>query len=125
MARNNDWGIQAENIAADYLVSLGYAIMERGYRSGIAKRREVDIIAQDGLEIVFVEVKARSGNGEDPVEAVDEKKMRMMARSADFYLARLEHDFDCRFDIIAITGTPDEYTLEHLPGAFISPLFTR
>ena len=124
MAYNNEWGEQAEQIAADYLLSHGYTIRERRWRSGQSRRREIDIIAQQGIEIVFVEVKSRSGEGEDPVEAIDEKKMRMMAKSADTYLALQEHDFSCRFDIIAITGNKDSYEIEHLPDAFISPLFS-
>lgn len=125
MGYNNEWGKEAEKIALNYLVSLGYTIRECGWRSGVSSRREIDIIAQDGLVIVFVEVKSRGNDGEDPVEAVNDKKMRMMARSADTYLAMQEHDFDSRFDIISIVGNPASHTLEHIPDAFISPLFTR
>ncbi|MBD5270576.1 MAG: YraN family protein [Muribaculaceae bacterium] len=125
MARNNDWGNEAEQIACDYLVAQGYAIRENNYRSGNGRRREVDLIAQHGKVIVFVEVKARSGNAEDPIDAVDGKKIRMMVRTADAYMQDLEDDFSHRYDIIAITGTPDSYTIEHIPDAFYSPLFTR
>ena len=125
MAQNNDWGKFAEEKAVELLVGEGYAIRERNYRSGRSNRREVDIIAQIENEIVFVEVKARSGNAEDPIEAVNDKKMRMMARTADAYMLKMEDDYNYRFDIIAVTGSFESYTVEHIPDAFYSPLFTR
>ena len=70
--RTQSFGREGERIAVDYLTEKGYRILRRNYRFG---RGEIDIIAQDGTELVFVEVKTRrtSAFGE-PEEAVTPKK---------------------------------------------------
>ncbi len=117
-----EFGKFAEQKAVDYLVSKGYAIRERNWRCG---KLEIDIIAQNGTTIVFVEVKGRSGEWDDPEDAVTVKKMRRISNAADSYLRNLEFDFFYRFDIIAIKGSQDEYELEHYEDAFIPPLTSR
>ena len=42
--------------------------------------------------------------------------------SADTYLRMQPHDYDFRFDTIAINGTPESYTVEHIPDAFLPSL---
>ena len=111
---------EAEQFATDYLITKGYAIRERNWRPHPAPY-EVDIIAQKGTEIVFVEVKARSGaDVVDAVEAVDVKKQRFLVRAADIYLRGLDYIYYYRFDIIAVTG-PDRH-LTHIEDAFMPPL---
>ena len=118
MARSQvgKWG---EEVAAKYLASQGYAIMETNWRMG---HYEVDIIAMHDRYIVFVEVKTRTSEEYDPVEAVDSRKRRRIAASADIYLRynNLPHEF--RFDIVSVSGTPEQYTLEHIPDAYFPPL---
>lgn len=113
---------EAEQTAADYLVSKGYAIRERNWRPQPA-HYEVDIIAQKGAEMVFVEVKARTSSEiPEAVEAVDIKKQKYIARAADIYLRRQEHLYYYRFDIIAVTWENDDKRVLHLPDAFMPPL---
>lgn len=119
---NSEFGKFAESVATDYLISKGYAIRERNWRCG---KLEIDIIAQLGITMVFVEVKGRSGEWEDPEEAVTRKKIRRVCNAADSYLQQLEFDFFYRFDIIAVTGTMESYTLEHYEDAFLPPLRVR
>lgn len=118
-----EWGKFAENIAAEYLLSEGYTIRERNWRVG--HTIEVDIIAEKGNDMVFVEVKARSGNWEDAADAVDLKKMRKISKGADIYLRAAPFNYDYRFDIITVTGNVNDYKLEHYPDAFMPPLKTR
>ena len=61
MAQHNDTGKWGEELAADFLRKNGYQIMERNWRFG---HRDLDIIARspEGNEVVFVEVKTRSGD---------------------------------------------------------------
>lgn len=117
---NREWGNIAEQIACDYLVSEGYAIRERNWRIG--NRIEIDIIAQVGTTIVFVEVKARKGNFIMPDDAVDTAKRKKLIKGGDIYLRSLDKFYYYRLDIITITGTPESYKLEHLKDAFLPPL---
>lgn len=117
---NRKWGKIAEDIAVNYLFSQGYAVCERNWKApgGV----EVDVIAEKDFRIVFVEVKARKGDNQDPVEAVDKKKRTKMIRGADMFMQRFSMDYQYRFDIIAVTGNPADYTLQHLEDAFLPPL---
>lgn len=94
-------GRAGEELAAATLVRLGYAILERRYRTD---RGDIDIVAEDGDTLVFVEVRARA-NGEcgTAAESVTDAKKRQVARMAREYLA--VHDVSgrvCRFDVVAI-----------------------
>ena len=80
MARHNDLGKWGEQLAADLLVTKGYAIAERNWRAG---NMEIDIVAMKGARIVFVEVKTRSDGGFDPADAVDRRRVMRMVRAAD------------------------------------------
>lgn len=123
MAEHNYLGQWGENVAANYLVAKGYSIVERGFKAG---RFEIDIVAMDGDEVVFVEVKTRSDSFTDPVEAVDDKKIRHMAKAADMYLRINRIPHSPRFDVIGIVGQPGgEYELTHYPDAFLPPLDAR
>lgn len=120
--KQQEIGAWGERIAAEYLLVNGYTIRERNYRPN--KRHEIDLIAQKGETMVFVEVKVRNENSEDPVLAVDDKKIRHIVLASDTYLHNQDRFYDPRYDIIAITGNEHKYKLEHYPGAFIPPLFS-
>lgn len=113
------FGKYAENLASEYLITQGYTIRERNWRMN---HLEVDIIAQKAETIVFVEVKARKGNFLDPLDAVDEKKMKRIANAANVYMNHLEYAMDARFDIITVVGDMESNTLEHIEDAFIPSL---
>ncbi len=117
--RDLAFGKFAEDKAAEFYISNGYAIKERNWRH---HRIEIDIIAQTGNIIVFVEVKARSGRDMSAADAVTMDKMKSMARGADAYLKSLQGDFEYRYDIFALTGDFDDYSVEVFEDAFVSPL---
>lgn len=125
-----DWGLEAETLARDHLVREGYAIRETRWRPGPG-HAEIDIIAELPGLMVFVEVKARSSFPDEeadptaPAEAVDARKQKRISRAADIYLRALSEDYDYRFDIIAILGTPADHILTHITDAFISPVSSR
>ena len=74
MYLRHELGKNGEDIATNYLQSIGYLIMERNYT---AKQGEIDIIARDNKEFVFIEVKTRSSNQFGrPAEAVDSIKQK-------------------------------------------------
>ena len=121
MAKHNEWGSIAETIAAEHLIRQGYVVRERNW-SPMHGHVEIDIITQRDNTLIFVEVKARQNEDYDPVDAVDNKKIRKLVRAAESYLRQQDYDFEYRFDIITISGNPDSYTLDHIEDAFLPPL---
>lgn len=121
MARHNVTGNWGESLAADYLAAKGYAIADRNWRSG---HYEIDIVAYKGSRIIFVEVKTRSRDYDDPLEAVDRNKALRLIRAAEAYVNAFDINHEIQFDLIAINGTPEQYKIEHIADAFESPLRT-
>lgn len=124
MARHNSIGKWGEQLAYEYLVARGYAILERNWRMG---HLETDIIAMKGPRIIFVEVKTRTNPEDDPLKAVDSKRMRHMISSARGYINRYAIKHEYQFDIITVWGDPIGDTppkIEHIPDAFLPPLRT-
>ncbi|MDE6396777.1 MAG: YraN family protein [Muribaculaceae bacterium] len=119
MARHNALGDWGEKVAASLLASQGYAILENNWRMG---NYEVDLIAMNDSHVVFVEVKTRSNPDYDPAAAVDARRIRRLARAAHLFLTQNNYPHEYRFDIIAVTGNEDNYTVEHIIDAFLPPL---
>ena len=117
MAKHYDLGLKGEQIAADYLVKNGYAILERNWRF---KKAEVDIIAKKNDVLAIVEVKTRStdyfGN---PQDFVNQKKINLLVEAINEYVISKNLDVDVRFDIIAILKNKEKATIEHLKDAFL------
>ena len=103
MAAHNELGKWGEDLAAGYLQRTGYTIIERDWKSG---KRDLDIIAQDGNVIVFVELKTRRNRlyGE-PEESVDYHKLQNLQQAISHYVKFKHIRQEIRFDIISIVGT--------------------
>lgn len=114
--QNREWGEYCEQIAADYFLKEGYVIRERNWKHN---KLEIDLILEKDRTIIFVEVKARLGNNQDPVDAVDLKKRKRTINAADNYLRRLTLLYQYRFDIFAVTGNKENYRWIHLADAFL------
>lgn len=112
-----EFGLFAENQAADYYIKNGYTIRERRWKMG---KTEIDLIAQKDDVIVLIEVKARNGKGEDALSAVNQDKRRRMIRAADNYLKGLQGSFYYRFDIVTCTGNIEDYQMEVYDDAFLA-----
>ena len=97
------WG---EEVAARYLVRQGYKVLTRNYRTPAG---ELDIVAQDGNSIVFVEVKTRRTSSFGPPQAaVTPKKAAHIIAAAQHYLLDTEQiEGDWRIDVVAVFGSPD------------------
>jgi putative endonuclease len=117
-------GRAAEDLVARRLTAGHWAIVERNART---RYGELDIVARDGLTLVFVEVKAgREGSAygpERPVLAVDRRKQLRIRRLAVAWMAEhreVPYFAEIRFDAVGVTfdrnGRPVD--LEHLKGAF-------
>ena len=123
MSEHYDLGRKGEDEAVRYLENKGYYIMHRNWRSG---KRELDIVARDGNEVVFVEVKTRRNmNFGRPEEAVDNHKIRRIVASADAYVRKYAVDLPIRFDIITVVGAEPPFEIEHIPDAFLPPIWNR
>ena len=94
-------GKSGEDLAVEELVSRGYAVLARRYRT---RGGEIDIVAEQEGTVVFVEVKARAtAEFGLAVEAVTPRKQRQLVSMARDYLAHARlHDRPCRFDVVAI-----------------------
>jgi putative endonuclease len=107
-------GEAAEEEAARFLARRGLAILARNYRT---RQGEVDIVAQDGAVLVFVEVRSRSGNAYGGAAAsVDARKQARLVAAARHFLARLGAEPPCRFDVLTLQGA--EGTPGWIRGAF-------
>jgi len=96
-----DSGKFGEEIAERFLVSEGYEIIARNFKT---RYGEIDLIAEEKGILVFVEVKARrSEEFGMPGDKVDRNKQRRISRMAVAYVHENNiRDRDCRFDIVEI-----------------------
>ena len=118
MSTHLELGNRGESIAERHLLECGYKIIERNWRFS---RAEVDIIAKEGDVLVFVEVKTRSSEvfGK-PEESITSKKEALLKDAAAVYMEQINHEWEIRFDIIAITIKGSTYSIEHFKDAFFS-----
>ena len=123
MSESYKLGQNGEEMAADYLRSLGYTIEQTRWK---LHHLELDLVAIDreSNEIVFVEVKTRATDVYGaPEDAVDYKKIMHTVHAADAYIKQFGIGLDWRFDIIAIIDdgkhTPK---IKHFKEAFYPPL---
>jgi putative endonuclease len=114
----HDFGLAGESAAASALEAAGLTVLERRFRCRLG---EIDLVARDGETIVFVEVKARAGDGFGaPGEAVHAGKRARLARVAAAWLQhRRAQEPPCRFDVVEVVRTPGgALRTRHLPDAF-------
>jgi putative endonuclease len=116
-------GARGEQIAAQSLIAAGWRIVARNART---RYGELDIVAFDGRDLVFVEVKAtRAGatvGPERPALAVGRQKQLRLRRLAGAYLGErppLPSFAAIRFDVIGISFDDGRVAgYEHIEGAF-------
>ena len=116
-ATTKNLGNAGENFAARYLEQHGYKILEKNFR---VRSAEIDIIAQIGDVIVFVEVKTRSNTRHGlPAEAVNFRKQKKIIEAASVFLQDEKYfDSPCRFDVIEIYSDGIKFTARHIENAF-------
>lgn len=116
MAHKDELGRLGERLAAEHLGAAGFAILDRNWRCRLG---ELDIVARDGDETVFVEVKTRSGSGYGhPFDAIGAAKLTRLRRLAIAWCEALEHPAGrIRIDAVAVLVPGDgEVVIEHLRG---------
>lgn len=120
MLKNDNLGEIGEDICVDYLLRYHYEILARNFQCALG---EIDIIAKEKEEIVFIEVKTRSEETPDTAfSAVSKSKQERISKAASFFLARhpeMEESFT-RFDAIAIVrNAKGHFQIHHIKEAFL------
>ena len=108
-------GAQGEAIAAQYLLNKGYQILEKNWH--YSTNAEIDIIAKDCQQYVFVEVKTRTScNYGHPFEAINYTKLKRIEAAGLAYLNQInDKKSDFRVDVVAVIN-PKNPQIEHLVG---------
>ncbi|MFA5859359.1 MAG: YraN family protein [Elusimicrobiota bacterium] len=114
------FGNLGESKAVEYLVSIGYTVIQRNFR---IRTGEIDIIAKDhscGGYLVFIEIKSRRSNSKGlPQESVNSLKQYRIIKAAVAYINKTKcHNISYRFDVIAIHPGGG---IEHIKNAFTIP----
>ena len=106
-------GRKGEKLVVEYLKKAGCKILKTNYRTPFG---EADIIAQDGDEIAFVEVKTRtSDNYGAPSEAVGSVKRQRYYQIAKFYWTQTREEPNARFDVAEVYA---DGKMEYIKNAF-------
>lgn len=116
MTSTRERGQRGEDAAARHLERHHYAIVDRNVRM---RGGEIDIVAREGGDLVFVEVKARRHDAfGTPAEALTPAKATRLARAAAEYLQRYHLASETvRCDVVAVTWPGKEPRIEILRAA--------
>lgn len=89
-------GQKGEDAVEEYLRKRKYEILERNFSCRFG---EIDIVAKDGDELVFIEVKTRRSRGfGEPQEAIDRRKRRRVQRACEYYINKQHCELPYRID---------------------------
>ena len=106
-------GRKGEQLVEKYLKKQGCKIIKKNYRTPFG---EADIIAKDGDELAFVEVKTRTSDlYGTPSEAVGREKRQRYYRIAEFYWLQTKEEPNARFDVAEVYA---DGTIEYIKNAF-------
>lgn len=106
-------GKLGEDLAVKYLQQMGYKVIERNFE---CKQGEIDIIALEENELVFIEVKTRTNiKYGSPAEAVDGIKQKHLTKAVKYYLysRHLENEY-IRIDVIEVYIYNHKYRVNHI-----------
>jgi putative endonuclease len=112
-----DLGAFGERVAAAHLEAKGYRIRARNFR---CREGEIDIVAEDGETLVFVEVRTRRGNAlGTPAESVTVAKQRRLLTVAKAYLQEHADALpNQRIDVVAVELSRGRLlAVQHIEGA--------
>ena len=110
--KKKELGAKGEEIAVRYLQSREYKILERNYRIRFG---EIDIIAEQGENLVFIEVKTRADKHfGSPFESVTKRKQKQLSKVALEYISKKDwHNRPARFDVVGIELQEGENTFQN------------
>ncbi|MBX3193711.1 MAG: YraN family protein [Schumannella sp.] len=100
MAAKDELGVRGERIAERHLVARGMVVLDRNWR---CPQGEIDLVLQDGDEVVFVEVKTRSSEAfGHPLEAITPAKLARLRRLARAWTEAHPGTRRIRIDAVAV-----------------------
>jgi putative endonuclease len=113
-------GDLGEALAENFLKRKGYRILHKKF---MCKLGEIDLVAKDGTDIVFIEVRMRrSARYGSPLESVLWKKQKKLLRLAHWYIKKYDlENTAMRFDIVGITGDKGCMRVDIIKDAFWEP----
>jgi putative endonuclease len=114
-------GRTGEELARRFLELRDFRILVCNYRTRLG---EIDIIAEEGDTLVFIEVKTRTGTSHGhPLEAITAGKQRQLVRVALQYLSGETQERPARFDVISVMlGKDRSPQIELVRSAFELPI---
>lgn len=116
-AAHLDLGKIGENAAAAVLEKKGFTILDKNWRY---RHLELDLVCENGSQIVFVEVRTRSSATHGgPQASITATKRRRLIKAALAWL-RVNNAWErpCRFDVLCLIGNANSFCLEHYQNAF-------
>ncbi len=103
-------GKWAEDLGAKFLQSRGLRILERNVRERFS---ELDIVARDGDELVFAEVRCRRKSSVmSAAETLGPRKWRRLVRGAELYTIKIKWTGDWRLDLVSIDVDGEKWHLD-------------
>lgn len=109
-------GKEGELLVAQYLQKEGYTIIARNYQKQFG---EIDLIAQKGDTIAFVEVKWRNNPLIDSAELIGPSKQKKIIAIAKYFLSQhTQQECVCRFDVALVEQNNNSINLQYIPNAF-------
>ncbi len=116
MASTLTTGYRGEDLAANFLRSKGFSILERNWHH---RHKEIDLIVTDKQFLRIVEVKCRTYPFlSEPHTAVHRTKQKALIAAAHAYVCKRQIDMEVRFDIVSIVLFPQGPQIKYFPDAF-------
>ncbi|MFC1854590.1 YraN family protein [Candidatus Dependentiae bacterium] len=110
------FGNFGENLAAKFLASKGFKVKARNFNTRFG---EVDIVAQKGEIVSFVEVKTRAKTYFPISQVVTRAKQERIVKAAKCYIRDKKIiNKVLRFDVITVVKSEKDYKVEHIQNAF-------
>lgn len=116
MDRRKQTGQRGEDLAAAYLATQGYHIIDRNWRCPVG---ELDLIVQKAGSLIFVEVRTRRGQRFGTAEeSITPAKQARLIELAHSYMQTLSSPQPAwRIDVVAVRLGPGEAQINHIENA--------
>lgn len=109
---NTQTGRRGEDLAVAYLVKKGYRILQRNFKSNFG---EIDIIARNGNDLVFIEVKYRTQKSYgEPYEAVNARKLHKLRQMVDYYYMTQHPSYAPKIEVVSIVEVDGNVAIKHI-----------